>query len=342
MDNRKHKLPVTFLIVCIIGILGFKDTGVFVKDYVAVTNEKSISFKKGEDINIARESTSDYTVVKNGESHIVPKDSLMRTSESNGEFEVVNPMVAILDSPDGTAIAFLNQGDKVKGNQYNSEFAYINMNGIQGYVSLRNLKKSIVRSTNIGISQVNKVLKNGNNVYVLLPGEQVPIKDFKDNLYIIEENGVEFKASLSDIELSRTRDKVSRGGTSSTRVSSINKVVKSAYDALGRPYVTGDTGNRGFDCSGLVYSVYLNNLNIKLPRTSSSQASAGVHVDKKDLIPGDLIFFRTSGKNISHVGLYVGNNMMIHASTGQRKIILTDINSSYYKTRYVTSRRIIK
>lgn len=124
---------------------------------------------------------------------------------------------------------------------------------------------------------------------------------------------------------------------------SINKVVQSAYEKLGSRYVYDDIGRKGYDCSGLTYSIYLNELGIELNRNSIDQAKNGLQIDKKDLIPGDLVFFKTSSEGISHVGLYIGEGNMIHASSGHRKVMITNINqSSYYSSRYATARRIIK
>ena len=62
---------------------------------------------------------------------------------------------------------------------------------------------------------------------------------------------------------------------------------------------------------------------------------------KEELVPGDLVFFRTSGTGIGHVGLYIGDNNMIHASSGRRQIMISSLDEAYYKQRYITARRII-
>ena len=67
----------------------------------------------------------------------------------------------------------------------------------------------------------------------------------------------------------------------------------------------------------------------------------GLSVNKSDLIPGDLLFFNTSGSGISHVGLYVGDGKMIHASSGAKKVQVTSISESYYVKRYISAKRII-
>lgn len=125
------------------------------------------------------------------------------------------------------------------------------------------------------------------------------------------------------------------------REKKISKLIKSAHNLIGKRYVYGDIGNRGYDCSGLIYSLYLNHLGIELPRNSSAQSSVGIKVDKSQLVPGDLIFFRTRGSGISHVGIYIGEGNMIHASSSKAKVRIDNIDEKYYAQRYVTARRIL-
>ena len=81
-------------------------------------------------------------------------------------------------------------------------------------------------------------------------------------------------------------------------------------------------------------------LGVKLPRTSKEQAKEGEQVDRGSISQGDLLFFRTSGKSIGHVAIYVGNGKMIHASSS-RGVTISDMNSSYWKKRFVTARRVL-
>lgn len=167
------------------------------------------------------------------------------------------------------------------------------------------------------------------------------IKGFIDPNYIVaKEDGYKSEVSEPLIEVRISKELVSRSSISRTD-SSIEKIIDAAHKILGRPYVYGDIGVKGFDCSGLTYSLYLNSLGIELPRTSSSLTSAGRKINKSDLVPGDILLFNTSGKGISHVGLYIGDGKMIHASSGKKKVVIEDINSKYYSPRYVTARRII-
>ena len=117
-----------------------------------------------------------------------------------------------------------------------------------------------------------------------------------------------------------------------------------AQKFLGKDYVYGGTSpSTGFDCSGLTYYVY-KQFGYKLNRSAAGQASNGKEVAKSDLQPGDLVIFKNHAlTKIGHVGIYIGNNKMIHASEPGVGVIITDIDSKAYKypQRYVTARRLI-
>lgn len=100
---------------------------------------------------------------------------------------------------------------------------------------------------------------------------------------------------------------------------------------LGTPYKYGGESKRGVDCSGLVMSIYKNALDIKLPRNSAQQSRFCSPLDKNQLLPGDLLFFATSGKSkgVSHVGIYVGDGKMVHSS-GSSGVIVSNIFDDYY------------
>lgn len=115
-------------------------------------------------------------------------------------------------------------------------------------------------------------------------------------------------------------------------------LLSAAHTWLGVPYKYGGNDRKGVDCSGLVLQVYKDALGIPLPRNSAEQRDYCTAIAKGSLIPGDLIFFATGkDKNrVSHVGIFIGDNLMIHASSSQG-VILSDINSQYYARTYAGS-----
>jgi len=111
-----------------------------------------------------------------------------------------------------------------------------------------------------------------------------------------------------------------------------NAIVKSAFRFMGVPYVFGGTTPSGFDCSGFVQYVY--NINgIKTPRMAHHQYYAGTPISRSQLRPGDLVFFETYTVGISHVGIYIGDNKFIHASS-QGGVRVNSLDQDYYRNRY--------
>lgn len=144
-------------------------------------------------------------------------------------------------------------------------------------------------------------------------------------------------------ETTNKEEKKTDTKTSSKKVTGEN-IVAYAKQYLGYKYVYGAASpSKGFDCSGLVYYVY-KHFGYTLSRSSSGQASNGVKVEKKDLQPGDILIYKNNAlTKIGHVGIYIGNNKMIHASEPGVGVVITDIDakSHKYPQRYVMARRII-
>jgi cell wall-associated NlpC family hydrolase len=124
------------------------------------------------------------------------------------------------------------------------------------------------------------------------------------------------------------------------------RVLATARQYLGTPYRYGGADpSRGFDCSGFVQYVFGRN-HIELPRTSRQQAFAGRAVSLKvdSLMPGDLLLFSSKGKGVNHVGIYLGNNRMVHSTAGAGKVVYEDLSTArgrWYLARHVASRRVL-
>lgn len=108
---------------------------------------------------------------------------------------------------------------------------------------------------------------------------------------------------------------------------------------IGVKYKYSGTTTDGFDCSGFTQYVF-RKLGIELNRSSKDQAIQGKKVAKDDLRPGDLVFFNTNGKGISHVGIYVGDGKFAHASTS-KGVRISALTEKYYVNKYVTARRVM-
>jgi cell wall-associated NlpC family hydrolase len=124
------------------------------------------------------------------------------------------------------------------------------------------------------------------------------------------------------------------------------KVEEYAKKFLGNKYVWGATGPNTFDCSGFTQKVYRDSTGINIPRVSREQAKVGIYINYSELKQGDMVFFDTSKEHkgmVNHVGIYLENGDFIHASSGGKKVMITNFNKKrFYKNRFLWGRRIIQ
>lgn len=114
---------------------------------------------------------------------------------------------------------------------------------------------------------------------------------------------------------------------------------QSAYSFLGARYRFGGTNRSALDCSSFTQQVFREQ-NVKLPRTAREQFYVGNEVTRGDLKKGDLVFFQTYANFPSHVGIYLGNRKMIHASSREHRVVISTMDTPYYLSRYLGARRM--
>ncbi|MBD9628982.1 C40 family peptidase [Pseudomonas sp. PDM19] len=120
------------------------------------------------------------------------------------------------------------------------------------------------------------------------------------------------------------------------------RVVNRARELIGMPYRWGGTTlASGFDCSGLLVYLFRTEAGMKLPRTTGEMIdSDSKRVGRHDLKPGDAVFFNRNGRgDVSHVGLYIGNNQFIHAPSSGERIRMDSLDNSYWERSFTTARR---
>lgn len=143
-------------------------------------------------------------------------------------------------------------------------------------------------------------------------------------------------AELTDIDSDRPVDLAKNLEANQEAVSTLKKT---AYSFLGARYRFGGTSRNALDCSSFTQQVF-RDLNVNLPRTAREQFYAGREVMRGDLKKGDLVFFQTYASFPSHVGIYLGDRKMIHASSREHKVVISSMDTPYYMSRYLGARRM--
>ncbi|ALC88194.1 hydrolase [Bacillus sp. FJAT-22090] len=129
------------------------------------------------------------------------------------------------------------------------------------------------------------------------------------------------------------------GNTEAASSVASTQIVSSAKSLIGIKYRYGGTTKAGFDCSGFIGYVYKQQ-GVKLPRTAAGMYSTGKAVKKANLAVGDLVFFNTTGKGVSHAGIYIGSGKFIHASSS-KGVRIDKINDPYYwGKKYVGAKKV--
>lgn len=228
-----------------------------------------------------------------------------------------------------------------------------------------NQKEELNKTAYISTSGINfreepntdsKVLK------VFIQNAKITILEETGDWYKIKHNdqiGYVIKTYVSDKKtdtisrssVSRTENSTNKTETETkeeTKTSTQNSETKGQEVAnyvkqfVGYRYVYGgSTPKGGFDCSGLTMYVY-KQFGVSLSHSATAQSKQGTKVSKSNLQPGDLVFFSNykTGKGIGHVGIYIGNNQFVHASTEKTGVITSSITSGSYSRRYVTATRM--
>ncbi|MCR1824876.1 C40 family peptidase [Terrisporobacter muris] len=256
-------------------------------------------------------------------------------------------------------ITKLSKGTAVTVHSTSNGWSKITANGVEGYVSSEYLSSKKPSSSN-GSTSTTKTMyvtpdvglnvRKGpgtsySKITKLSKGTAVTVHSTSNGWSKITANGVEGYVSSEYLSSKKPSTGSSDSSNSSgSTSSSVNAVLNLAAKQLGKPYVWGAQGPSSFDCSGLTYYVYKNAAGVTLPRVSSDQSRYGTTVSKSNLKAGDLVFFDTSGSNngaVSHVGIYVGNGEMIHASSSKEKIVQVSIETSYWNNAYVRAKRVL-
>lgn len=319
---------------------------------VIYTAKKMVSIKVIEQLNewsyisidnVAGWVRTDKIVEKNAVSADKKEESTEKKEEektSNSEIKEKKTAYIKYDkvnlrkkaSTSSTVLAKLKLNDKVTVlEEVDSKWSKVKVEGITGYVStdlLSEKKQEVKEEKKV---EENTTSRDGETTS---RNEKEEVKEDVKTETKQEEN--------KTTEKSETVKEESKDNTSSKITGA--DIVAYAKKYLGYDYVLGGTSPKsGFDCSGFTKYVY-NHFGYTLSRTSKAQAKNGKEVAKSDLQLGDIIIFKNQSLTaIGHVGIYIGNNKIIHASEPGVGVVITDMDARgyNYNKRYVTARRII-
>ncbi|GAA0105426.1 C40 family peptidase [Paraclostridium sordellii] len=286
------------------------------------------------------------------------------TGESNGDTSVKSEKLVTGNRVNfrkgpGTnysIITSLNKGTKVGYISESNGWAKISYNGNIGYMATSYLATidSNGGGNNSGSTEDTSVKSEkqvtGNRVnFRKGPGTNYSVitslnKGTKVG-YISESNGwakVNYNGTIGYMSANYIGVVDSNSGSDESGTSQgADAVISLAKQQLGKPYVWGAEGPSSFDCSGFTQYVFKNAAGKILPRVSKEQSKFGQSVNKSNLQKGDLIFFDTDKDGVvNHVGIYMGNNEFIHASSGGKKVMISQLNS-YYNSVYTNVRRVL-
>ena len=247
--------------------------------------------------------------------------------------------------PKGTSVVV--EDDSIAG------WYKVNHEGVTGYLSSEYVSFSISGSAKLGNGKVT-----GNDVNVrsaastsasrlgsLNKGDVVAVTGIDNGWYKISFNGK--TGYVRSDYMTIIKEALSSRGTEAAAASAASskgsEIVAYAKQYLGVKYVYAGASSKGFDCSG--YTMYvMKHFGYNLPQTATGQMGYGTSVAKSALQPGDLVFFcdpsRSGGKAASHVGIYIGSNQFIHASSGGGKVQIDSLSKAYYAKYYVGARRL--
>lgn len=308
-------------------------------------------YSNGVKMNVLGSENGWYKVSYNGKTGYIIAQYFRVDPESStttdGEITGSNVNMRLGPGTNYGIVANYSKGTKLKISGSNGNWYEVSVNGKYGYISKDYVKVSSSEEKTESVPTPSQSMNEtgiicGSNVrmrggpgtnYAIVGyynnGTKMSITGKTGNWYAVNYNGTKGYVSSDYIKISSTSTQASQ-------------IIATAKEYLGTPYVWGGTSPSGFDCSGLIYYVF-KQYGYSLYRCADDMYyHDGVNVEKSNLQPGDLVFFSSSSYPVGHVGMYIGNNQFIHASSGSGKVVITNLTGvQYYESHYVGAKRIL-
>ena len=275
---------------------------------------------------------------------MLPLSALADANVAWGAANVSDSDVRVRSGPgtNHSVLTHANRGDVVVIiERTNSEWYKINFHGTEGYMNVSLLERSreaanFNKTGKVSGSVVNMRARPDTTSNILESynsGTVMNIIGINNGWYKVEHGSLTgyIRSDLMTIQPRKNNSTSPLG----------RQIADFAVGFVGHKYVWGgQSPSTGFDCSGLVTYV-MKQFGISVTRYASGQyRDNGTHVNKSDLIPGDLVFFSSNGSSITHVGIYLGNNRFVHASGTNKGVVISDLNSSYYLRVWYGAKRV--
>lgn len=223
------------------------------------------------------------------------------------------------------------------------------LNNLKKTAKLKPGQKLTVKKTVKKTGPETYTVKKGDNIYRIAKKFNLDVDDLKDTNLLDSDNLkagqkllLELEPEAETAQVVNLVEEIKKLSESEelANMSMSDRLILFAKKFLNIPYKFGGSSIMGIDCSAYVQKVY-GFVGINLPRSARLQFYEGEVVDRDSLSIGDLVFFRTYASFPSHVGIYMGNDLFIHASSKDKKVSIGSMNAPYYFKRFIGGKRLI-
>ena len=316
-------------------------------DFVSVSNSAEPADDKEAAAKADALPASDTSVIAVGQ---VTSSGVRMRQEPNTDCDIITTL------NEGTAVSVLGQSDGWYEINYGGKDGYISADYLEARSSASNLSAYALVTADM-LNMRSEPNASSAKVCGIPEGEYISVSGFDSGWYEASYDDYSGYVSgdfvtLYDSKPEPVRESSGSSSSSSTSLpsghsagigsASPSAIVQYAAQFEGVSYSYGGASPSGFDCSGFVMYVF-GHFGYSLPHGASSQLSYGAPVDKSDLQPGDIVFFHDSDDPdpATHVGIFVSGSTFIHASSGSAySVTYSDLNSSYYSSRFIAARRL--